>query len=56
MRSAIQNDPRALENDTIWNCDPIVERNPVCPSGLDRSIVIQALREEAMQRGYREDR
>jgi succinate dehydrogenase/fumarate reductase-like Fe-S protein len=53
VRAAAQNDPIALDNATLWNCDPVIEQNPVCPSGLDRTSVIQALREEALVRGYR---
>lgn len=53
MRAAAKDDTLALENETLWNCDVVVERYPICPSGLDRSRVIQALREEASLRGYR---
>lgn len=56
IRAAAQNDPAALQNDSLWNCDPVLESNPICPSGLDRLAVIHALRDEAMTRGCnRED-
>jgi heterodisulfide reductase subunit C len=55
IRAALQNDPKALENDTLWICDPVLKDRPVCPSGLNRLIVIQALREEAAQRGCKKD-
>ena len=55
VRAASRNDPTALDNTTLWICDPLIEQNPVCPSGLDRATVIQALREEASIRGYRRE-
>jgi hypothetical protein len=53
VHAAAQSDAIALENETLWNCDPMIERNPIYPSGLDRARVIQALREEALVRGHR---
>jgi heterodisulfide reductase subunit C len=55
VRAAAQNDLLALDNLTLWNCDPLLASNPRCPSGLDRVTVIQALREEASVRGYRQE-
>ena len=56
MRAAAGNAPIALENQTLWNCDTVIERDPVCPSGIDRSLVIQALREEARIRGVNKEK
>ncbi len=53
MRAAAKDNPIALTNETLWNWDIVVERNPACPSGIDRSLVVQALREEAHIRGYK---
>lgn len=52
IRAAAQDKPSALNNKSLWNCDSILERNPVCPSGLNRIDVILALREEAILRGF----
>ncbi|MGD2058864.1 MAG: hypothetical protein PVI04_09035 [Anaerolineales bacterium] len=52
VRAAAQDDPIALDNQTLWNCDPVIEQNPACPSGLDRAAVIRALRQEAVLRGF----
>ena len=54
IRAAAKNDPAALNNKTLWNCDIVIQQNPICPSGLDRNLVIHALREEAQIRGYRQ--
>lgn len=51
VHAAVQDDPIALENQTLWNCDPMIEQNPICPSGLDRAAVVDALRQEAILRG-----
>ncbi len=52
IRAAAENDPLALDNKTLWNCDTLIETSPRCPSGLNRATVIQVLREEAYARGY----
>jgi heterodisulfide reductase subunit C len=54
IRAAIQNNPKALSNKSLWNCDSLIKSNPICPSGLNRKRVVKALREEAIRRGYKD--
>jgi heterodisulfide reductase subunit C len=51
IRAAARDDPIALTNDTLWNCDEALIRQPICQSGLDIYAVIQTLRFEAKERG-----
>ena len=49
MRAVARNDPRALQNETIWVCDDLLERSPRCHAGLNIASVILALRQEAQR-------
>jgi heterodisulfide reductase subunit C len=51
IRAAGRDDPIALTNDTLWNCDEALIRQPICQSSLDIYAIIQALRYEARARG-----
>ena len=51
MRAAAQDDPVALLNETLWNCDPILAGGFDCQSGIQLQAVINVLRREANLRG-----
>ncbi len=53
MQAAARNDVRILENPILWNCDALLESNPICMSGIDIAKVIYALRAEAESRGFK---
>jgi hypothetical protein len=46
-------DPKALTNQTLWNCDTLLEKGIHCQNGLDLSAVVTALRDEARLRGVK---
>ncbi len=52
MQAAARDDPRALENSTLWTCDDLLPRVR-CPSGIDIASVILVLVREAELRGIR---
>lgn len=52
MQAAARDDPRALQNHTLWACDDLLPRVR-CPSGIDIASVILALAREAELRGVR---
>ena len=51
MRAAAKDDSIALLNETLWNCDPILEGGFSCQSGIQLQAVINVLRREAILRG-----
>ena len=51
MRAAAEDNPTALQNETLWNCDPILEGGFYCQSGIQLQAVINVLRNEANLRG-----
>ena len=51
MRAAAEDNPTALQNETLWNCDPILEGGFICQSGIQLQGVINVLRCEAKLRG-----
>lgn len=52
LHAAANDDPGVLSDGSIWECDAVLRDHPVCPSGFDRRRVIEALRDEAILRGY----
>jgi heterodisulfide reductase subunit C len=52
LRLAAVNDERAIVCDSLWCCEPLLDKAGRCPSGLDVPAVIRALRQEALRRGY----
>jgi heterodisulfide reductase subunit C len=54
MRAVARNDPRVLENRSLWVCDELLEKSPRCQAGLDIASVILALRREAQEREGRQ--
>ena len=53
IRAAARDDPIALTNDTLWNCDEALILQPICQAGLDIYAIIQTLRFEATSRGLK---
>ena len=53
MQAAARDDLDVLTNPILWNCDSILESNPICVNGIDIPSVIFALREEAEIRGFK---
>ena len=53
MRFAARDDERAITCDSLWRCEPLLDKMVKCPSGIDVPFVIRALRQEALRRGYR---
>ena len=51
MRAAAKDDPIALLNETLWNCDLILDGGFNCQSGIQLQAVINVLRREAKIRG-----
>ena len=51
MRAVAKDDPTALLNETLWNCDPLLDGGFTCQSGIQLEAVIFALRHEAKLRG-----
>jgi heterodisulfide reductase subunit C len=51
MRAAANDDPTVLLNETLWNCDPILDGGFNCQSGIQLQAVINVLRREAKLRG-----
>ena len=52
LRAAGRNDPRALQNRSLWNCDDAFADTILCQEGFDITAVIRTLRHEAKLRGY----
>jgi heterodisulfide reductase subunit C len=51
LRLAAHNDERALTCASLWCCEPLLDRPPRCPAGIDLAAAIRALRREALRRG-----
>jgi hypothetical protein len=52
LRAAARNDPIALNNRSLWNCDDAFTNTIHCQQGFDIPAVIRTLRREARLRGY----
>ncbi len=52
LRAAARNDPIALQNQSLWNCDDVFTNTIHCHQGFDIPAVIRTLRREAKLRGY----
>ncbi len=52
LRAAARDDPRALQNRSLWNCDDAFTDGISCQEGFDITAVIRTLRREAKLRGY----
>jgi hypothetical protein len=52
LRAAARNDPMALNNSSLWNCDDAFTNTIHCQEGFDIPAVIHTLRREAKLRGY----
>jgi hypothetical protein len=52
LRAAGRNDPLALKNQSLWNCDDAFSDSISCQEGFDITAVIRTLRHEAKLRGY----
>ena len=52
LRAAGRNDPLALKNRSLWNCDDAFTNSISCQEGFDITAVIRTLRHEAKLRGY----
>jgi len=52
LRAAARNDPFALQNRSLWNCDDAFTNTIHCQQGFDIPAVIRTLRHEARLRGY----
>ncbi len=53
MQAAARDDPRALSNDTLWACEPLLRQPIPCQAGLDVAQVVRALQRLALREGYR---
>jgi heterodisulfide reductase subunit C len=51
LHAAFRDEPGALTNDTLWNCDAVLHSEVQCQEGIDLIRVIQLLRQEAVIRG-----
>lgn len=52
MSAAARDDPRALNNRTLWTCDGVIESSSYCQAGIDLQAVIGVLRRMALERGF----
>jgi hypothetical protein len=52
LRAAARDDPLALQNRSLWNCDDAFTDGISCQEGFDITAVIRTLRREAKLRGY----
>lgn len=52
MHLAARDDERAIACDSLWRCEPLLEKMGQCPSGIDVPTVIRTLRQEALRRGF----
>jgi heterodisulfide reductase subunit C len=53
LRLAAVNDERSILCDSLWTSEPLLGKTGRCPAGIDVPVVIRALRQEALRRGYR---
>jgi len=51
LRAAGRDDPLALSNRSLWNCDDAFTYTMFCQEGLDIPAIIRTLRQEARLRG-----
>jgi heterodisulfide reductase subunit C len=51
LRYAARNDERALTCNSLWRCEPFLDRPTPCQAGLNIPAVINTLRQEAVRRG-----
>jgi heterodisulfide reductase subunit C len=52
LRYAATDDERAIVCDSLWSCEPLLGESLRCPSGIDVTAVVRALRREALRRGH----
>lgn len=52
LRAAARDDPLALQNRSLWNCNDAFTDSISCQEGFDITAVIRTLRREAKLRGY----
>lgn len=55
FRAAAHDQPNALTNRTLWNCDKLLQNGLHCQNGLNIAAIVGALREEAHLRGVQPD-
>jgi heterodisulfide reductase subunit C len=51
IRAAARDDLRALDNQTIWACEEILDRQPRCQAGLDLGAILLVLQRQAVAHG-----